>query len=361
MEIINVLLITSDMDYARAFTKALSEDNSSFIFTILNGEEPETTQDLKKFDLILSDKTLQNHNEYILLREKRGENFEELQDVKALYKYDTAENISKELTLIYTVKTGHKFLTPLLKKSKIILFCSAEGGTGKTSVALGLAQDLTRFHGKKVLYINYEDIESTSKYFEVQEEKSITNFLYYLAKGKKTNGIIDSFTVSDDYGVRTFSSSGGRNQLKLLTVEELSQFLNIIQENGDFDYIFIDNDPSLGEENIWLISACDKICKVDKWGNNTKEDCFKKYLGYLLGDRIFDKMIKIVNFFDKGQRSEVENSDKIFIEYDEDSFSFNEKDHGEEECTEVMIAINIDRDFGFGIKQLSTKLTLNLQ
>ncbi len=355
MEIISIILATYDQDYAKALTKCITEDNPNLVFKLLQPEELCELNSFDGIDIILSDKVLDIKSDYLMLLEKRSDcNKDDLKKI-TLYKYDTAENIYNAIILEYCMKTGYRLFRPMLKKSQTILFCSAEGGTGKTSVALGLAQELTRYHGKKVLYISYEEFESTNSYFKESKEKSITNYLYYIYKNKKNIAPVDSFTVSDDYGVKSFSSLGGRNQLKLLNVEELSDLFNIIQENGDFDYIFIDNDTSLKEENLWLFSICDKICKIEKWGNKTKEESFIKYLKHSLGDHIFDKMITVINFFDSDECS-TENMGKIFIEKDDESFSLCKNEEGNE-----IININIDQEFGMGIKELSTKLTLNLQ
>lgn len=356
MEIITILLVTDDFEYAKAMSACISEEIKAIFFTIISSEDFKNYEKINEFDLILLDYLIDNieHN-YISLAEKKAQ-IEQFEQKQTLYRYDTAENLSKKLTILYCMKTGSKFISPMKKTGKIILFCSAAGGTGKTSIALALAQELTRFHGKKVLYINYEELESTDRYFKIQEEKTVSNYLYYLETNKDFSGLIDNFTVTDEYGIETFSASKGRNQLKLLNIEELCKFINIIQTAAQFDFILIDGDTSLSEETLWLISVCNKICKVDKWGSDIKQANFDNYIEHIFGKQILDKIINVVNYYmhQEDDACLEQASGKVYIDYDEDSF-FTHKNAENMFYT----TINIERDFGSGIKQLSTKLTIN--
>lgn len=358
MEIITILLVTNDINYAKAFTTCVAEENKYILFTIASDKEFHTCTKINKFDLIIIDCMIVNNNEnYIYLVEKQEGFLETKSDKKILYRYDTAENICKQLNLIYCKITGSKFIRPIKKHSKIILFCSANGGTGKTSISLGLAQELVRFHGKSVLYVNYEEFESTDRYFKRNEKKTVSNYLYYMETSKELSGLIENFTVTDDYGIRTFSASKGRNQLKLLSIEELAKFLELVQNAAKFDYILIDGDNSLREENVWLTSVCDKICEVYKWRNDIKQFNFNNYLEHFWGEQIYDKIIYVINYVELKENSVREDeANKIYIDYDEESFLTQE--NGKDG---IFTVINIERDFGVGISQLSTKLTLNLQ
>ncbi|WP_312650389.1 DEAD/DEAH box helicase family protein [Aminipila sp.] len=358
MEIITIILVTDDFEYAKAMSTCVSEENKAIVFTIITSEEFENYDKTNEFNLILIDYLISNNEDnYINLIEKKTE-IEQIKLKQTLYRYDTAENFSKRLTLLYCMKTGSKFISPMEKNCKTILFCSAAGGTGKTSIAIALAQELTRFHGKNVLYINYEELESTNRYFKMQEDKTVSNYLYYIETNKDFSGLIDNFIVSDEYGIKTFSAGKGRNQLKLLNIEELCKFIEQIQAVGEFDYILIDGDHSLNEEMLWLISICNKICKVEKWssiGCNIKEDNFNNYLEHVFGKQIYDKITNVANCYIQQEDSCLEeDTKKIYIFYDESSFRTQAR-------TENIFytEINIERDFGNGIRQLSTKLTIN--
>lgn len=355
MEVITILFVTDDMEYAEALTTCISKENKAIFFTIITNEEFKQYEKSNEFHLILLDYFIDNNDDHYIRFTENQAQIKQTNDKYTLYRYDTADNLSKELTLLYCLKTGSKYISPIKKTSKMILFCSAEGGSGKTSIALALAQELTRFHGKKVLYINYEEEESTNRYFNIKEDKTISNFLYYTEINNDFNELIDCFTITDDYGIETFSASKGRNPLKLLNVEELCKFIEQIQNAAKYDYIFIDGDNSLNDETMWLISICDKVCQINRWVNNVKQINFNHYLEHIFGNQILEKIVNVINFYvQKEEDKQGQDHRKIYIDYDEHSF-FSQESEDNVFCT----AINIQRDFGTGIRQLSTKLTIN--
>lgn len=357
MEMITILMVSDDVYYAKTLASCINEQNSYILFTIISTKELDSYNKLDKFGLILIDSSIdKNKKDYIFLVENKSKC--QNMNQNTIYKYDTAENISKKLTTIYCIKTGCKLLHPVNKTSKIILFSSSDGGVGKTSVSLGLAQELVRFHGKSVLYINYEEFESTDKYFMVDSEKTLEKYLYYIETNKNLIGLVDNFTVGDEYGVKAFSSSKGINPLKILNIDELANFIETVQSNSNFDYIIIDSDNSLRKENLWLVSICDKFCHVEKYGSNLKKEKYIKYLKYNLGEQINKKIITVKNFFENKYRKDmlIENQENIiYIDNDKGSFLIDEIDE-----SNVNIKINIDKDFGIGVRQLSTNLTLIL-
>ncbi len=265
MEVITILFVTNDLDYAEAFCDCITAENKSILLTVLSEKAFKEYRKLEQFHLIVLDFMIsEQRGDFVRLTEvKKEAEVESSYSQKDLYRYDTAENLSNRLAFLYCLKTGNTFIRPMKGSGTIIFFCSASGGTGKTSVTLGLAQDLARFHGKRVLYINYEELESTNQYFKVQEEKTLSAYLYYAEVGNEFNKWTEAFTVSNEYGIRAFSASKGRNPLKLLNVQELAKFLEWIQKEASFDYILIDGDNSLKEETLWLISICDNFCTVN--------------------------------------------------------------------------------------------------
>lgn len=374
MEIITILLVSDDIDYANTLASCVANENKSIIFNIIVSADIYDFKSLNEYSLILLDKSIlcdENvlkvlvEKDYLELVDTLDENDLDELNSKKIYKYDTAESISKKLTIMFCLKTGCNIMYCSNKKIKLIYFCSSAGGTGKTSIALGLAQDLVRFHGKKVLYVNNEEIESTNRYFINDDKKTMSNYLYYIEANKKLTRLVDEFTITDEYGVKSFSASKGRNPLKILNIEELARLIEIIQNNANLDYIFIDGDNTLTKESVWLTSISDIICIIEKYNNDIKEDNYINYLLRLLGTQVDDKILYVTNFYhqleegDKQLENEcfVENEkEKIYIDYDLDSFVT-----GKNNEDKLLTKINIDRAFGIGIRQLSTELTLILQ
>ena len=80
----------------------------------------------------------------------------ELRIYPAVYKYQSAENILREILYYYSEQCGEDFcLTGTRRDNKVIGVYSPVGGSGKTVFALTLGQVLAE--SKNVLYLNLEE------------------------------------------------------------------------------------------------------------------------------------------------------------------------------------------------------------
>lgn len=355
MEIISILLICDDLDYAYTFAKCVAAKNNRLLFTVITRVQFEKESNLEKYDLLLLDGESQaSQKPFIWLVEKRIPLSTSEGQQHYLYKYENASYFEAQILFYYGLITGRKAMHVAKEGTKILTFHGSRGGTGKTSIALGLAQELRRFHDKSVIYINYEEIETTDSYFSCSEgDKTISDYLYYLNSNESVCSYVSSFTVKDEYGVEAFAPSEGRNELKLLKIEELSIFLKVLLDGGGYDFIIFDCDISLNKECMWILSISDLIFNVEKYQNAMQQNKLEKYLSFHFGKCILEKIITVINFYDAtAEVQEEEKEGRIFIDYDPISFKTQElggNSRGRK--------INIDKDFGLGIKELYAKLT----
>lgn len=353
MEMITILLVSEDIDYATTFAKCMAVKNNRFLFTVAEKNSVSEEMNINKYDVLLLDGEYEWISPpFIQFVEKRvTSHITEWQQL-SLYKYDNVSCFESQVLLFYGLKTGRQETHLDKGHTKMLAFQSSCGGSGKTSIALGLAQELRRFHDKKILYINFEEIESTPFYFRNEEGcRTLSEYLYYLNREETMGSYINSFTTKDTYGVETFAPSEGRNELKTLNIEELCSFFKILTQDGVYDYILVDCDGTLNEEIIWLLSVCDQIILVEKYNEESKQDKFINYLRFCLGESILKKMISILNFVDE---TGPEYEEVLTVYREPASFK-----HFEDEFCAYK-SIGIDQEFGLGIKELYLKLTQNL-
>ncbi|QIB69264.1 hypothetical protein Ami103574_07980 [Aminipila butyrica] len=367
MDIITILFVSADAAYAKALASCVTETSKNMVFTLLDSQAylrgNFAMPNLILFDWMVPEQEGEAGAGVVRLSERAGE--------ADLFRYDTAENLAAQLLTFYSAKTGRSFPRPVNGPGKLVLFCSACGGTGKTSVALGLAEELSRFHGKRVLYLSGEEVESTGTYFQEERKKSLSNYLYQLAKQKDCCFPLEGAVLCSSYGVLAFSPAAGRNPLKELTMAEWSDFLEALQKAAPLDYIFVDGDDTLGEEGIWLASVCQHICLVSRPEQNQRQERYGRYLEHCLGRQVWDKMIWVVNFAEDENRGEAgrefipaaevawgngQTVKTVYVERDEASFI-----HGQRTDGSAFTTISIEREFGTGMKQLSSELTWILQ
>ncbi len=299
MENIKLAVITKDKEYGRALGFALVDVYKNFTVTLYQSE-PVHSQ-LESFDLILKDYEKGDHNRrYIYLVEKPSlteKNYEE-QDFR-LYKYSNVRQLVGELLFIYSSVTGRKAIPIKNQEMRIIAFCGVEGGAGCTTASIALAQELQRFHGKRVMYLSLEEMESTLEYMEpFPDGKSISEYLYHLFNEKEEDRLpfIESFLVCDHYGVDAFLPSPGRNALKSLNAEEIQLFIGAVMDTGRYDILILDLGCSLDKNALCCYEMANNICLIAKEEKmNYKEGRFLEYLIFLKGEELVDRMAKVIN------------------------------------------------------------------
>ena len=354
MDIVNLVIFSTDSDYGLALAEALSALKGNFIIEV-RGEEKELPE-IRNFDLLIFDCDGVEANA-IFRGDKRVIRLSGSWDAVIknleppcfiLYKYAMAKDIASDILLYYSMLTGRKCFTQIDINSKIVAFCSGTGGTGKTSVALGVGQALRRYYSKSVLYISMEEIESTLLYMNSRDEGfGICDYLYYLFKSDGTKPDSGAFMIHDKYGISAFMPDKGRNRLRELDTGHLSLFFKEISENGGYDYILIDMGECFGDEMNWLLNACHKATVVlspDMEGNE-RQRRFMKYLNFAIGDRSGEVLINAVNKVTDRDNAD-EAGDTIYIDFDEASMV----------KADEIFEISIDQDFGAGIKELAKRI-----
>ena len=364
MESIFVLFFASDIDYARALIHGINELDKSIFFELYDGrclilDELNTKMTFESTDLVLvegldeekvmylAEKLGMNPDLWIVEKQKK-ESFdcEDCKEVQ-INKYLSADVFLRYINHMYNKKYQKRRLDICVNSCQYVYFCSSSGGTGKTTVALGLAQELVRYHGKKVLYINYEEFDSSYKYMP-QKEGFDLEFLM-VSKSKKID--LSNYLLEDVYGVKYFNMGDKKNPLKCMDSRELFEFLDIINESIDFEYILIDGTEKLDEVESNLIKECHSIFQIEVQGR--EKIAFSKYLKQLLGTNLSNKIIYVRNF---SAEEEWERKDGIiYIEYDSKIFyEKGDKTNMIHECCKI----NIDGEFGMGVKEMSRSLTL---
>lgn len=362
MENIKIGVITKDRDYGKALGLALIDVYRNFTVTLFKSVP--LHNELDKMDLVLADINdelaingdVPVAGKIIRLVEKPSQINKDYEENRyRLYKYSNVRNLAGELLFIYANLTGRKAIPMRNTNARIVAFGSAEGGVGCTSAAISFAHEMTRFHGKKVIYITLEEIESTMEYMEKNIiGKNISEYLYYLfnCEGDQHFPFIESFTITDRYGVDAFFPSPGRNLLNSLSKEEMQYFLSAVLDTGGYDIMVIDLADNLSKPAFTCYEMANNICFVTKQNSlKYKEERFLEYFIFLKGEKMLERMGKIITFCNDDFESE--DLDLIrtvcYLPEDNDSFST---------CNGVK-EIQADGDYGYKIKQLADAIIRN--
>ena len=334
MENISIAVITDNTEYGRAFGLSILNIYRSFIISIFNKDEFLDRAKAKidgnsyaafgrQYDLILWDgKEVQDiyRGNIVFMTEKPAfavKNFYE--NKYSIYKYDPAQDMVGSILEIYSVLTGSRPVNVKKDNVRLFAFCSAEGGSGCTTLAMAEGQELSRFYGKKVIYLSFENLESTGDFMECRSGvKPLGYYLYNLfrknygidffpnqgeaGQEKMQAGFLESYVIKDDFGMEAFAPTMGRNPLNDMNENETLTFFSSIIETGRYDVVIADLGSSLSTAALSCAEMSEKICFVSGRGKGmSREEQYLQYMICRFGEKITERVIKIKNMAGKGQ------------------------------------------------------------
>lgn len=145
--------------------------------------------------------------------------------------------------------------------AEVISVLGLEGGAGASSIALGLAGELSAYRAKNILYLSMEAFESP--YLGVSAAMSggseVSAFMFHFLRAGEGRESIPSalhFISRDDYGVSRFVPTVGLGRLRELSGEALGRFVRELSCDLGADFVFIDWGSCIGEDTAeWMADS----------------------------------------------------------------------------------------------------------
>lgn len=169
-------------------------------------------------------------------------------DIPAVEKYSGCDCILSQIRRIFAEKSGKSIALGIGGTNQgnieILHFFSPEGGAGTSSIALGVARELSRYRGKQVFYLSVEPFECPSLCAGSQPSSDIglTEYLFHFLRGdmQRLEKLLKLTLMTDAYGVRRFKPIHGANALRELNQQDFMRFLQTIAADGEIDALLID-------------------------------------------------------------------------------------------------------------------------
>lgn len=257
-------------------------------------ESPQNVDILIVSEEMYSSDLLKNNiqNIFVMTEHENDDSTGEL-NVNKIYKYTSIKEIFTDI--FGKSSESLKIEGKEKKTSQIIMIYSAAGGTGKTTVAMGLAASLVKKY-KRVLYINAGWIQFFHKLLE--------NDTAILAP--------DIYTRLNDPGERIYDEI--KHVIRKEQFSYLPPFKTGLMSMGidfqifekiaysaklsdEFDYIIVDTNSDFNESAASLMKISDRVIVV------TKQDAMSVFATNVLATNISgsekDKFIYVCNDFDK--------------------------------------------------------------
>ena len=294
------LIVIADMD-----TAYLAELENKFLVELGDRAELEIISDPEYFEQFFSNPVTAeivavNENLYtnalqrqdiqnlFILSEHQEQGRTEELSVSRVYKYYGIKELYNELT--YKSQERLEGKESGKRETTIIALYSAIGGTGKTSLSVGLAECLAKKH-KRILYVNTAVIQAF--FFYLSDKSGMSNEGYRAIKE-------DAGHIYQN--IRSFIRKEGFSYippfLSTLDARNLSYdiYLNLIRgarESKEYDFIIVDIEAGYEANRVQLLQEADKVLLITM--QDAISTCKMEYIMQNLDFRDHEKYLVIMN------------------------------------------------------------------
>ena len=191
------------------------------------------------------------------------------------------------------------------KQTEAVMFCSASGNVGKTSLALAVSQIMAFKQMVNVLYINMESICSMQAYLtDVKLSDDRLDSAVRSGDSDALGVIQDNIcTVNHFSYLKPFNDVGASMDI---SAEDYAFLIKVIKQNNNFDRIILDMSSEVSYRIASVMSECEKVVIVTE---QDEYSAFKldKFLSVVRPDNRF---LFVCNKFDGSRPNYLNNIQK---------------------------------------------------
>lgn len=191
----------------------------------------------------------------ILLSE--GSILKELRTCPVVYKYQSAENILREIMYYYSEQESEEaHFAGIRRDNRVIGVFSPMEGIQKTLFALTLGQILAE--NQNVLYLNLEECSGLTE-FMGGSHWNISDLIYFLRQKNKLQFLYRLNSMVQKLGRLDYiPPCEFYTDFRQITMEEWQQLLYLIRTQSSYDSVILDMGNMAGHE-VELLRQCDGI------------------------------------------------------------------------------------------------------
>lgn len=225
-----------------------------------------------------------------------------------IFRYEDARVFVNKIIYYYAKEKGIDLYFHGKRKSRKIVFSSMRGGCGTTAAAMASARFIKFRFDKKILFLSLCPIDGSREYTGACDGGNMISLLYHLSTGDDVP--LCKFISSQD-GVDHIRGQKDNRAAAEMTVKEMENLLKMIDNMGQYDFIFIDTGSHLSSLARFLIDGADMRVVMRQKGDIEEDGGF---------DREKQKSDRVINVlaFDDGAADK--GDDEVTLAYDPESF-----------------------------------------
>lgn len=176
-------------------------------------------------------------------------------NVNHIFKYTSIKEIYNEITgkssdVLRIEKSGKQ-------ETRVVLFYSVSGGTGKTTAAMGISASLVKNY-KRVLYINAAHLQVFQHMLE--NHSAITTADVYAKLATDEGGVYSDIKHVIRKEVFNYLPPFKAALMSLgLSYSVFEKIIVSAKKSGDYDFIIVDADTTFDEDKATLLNLADKV------------------------------------------------------------------------------------------------------
>ncbi len=210
---------------------------------------------------------------------------------KGIYKYRRGTDILREILLRAANIEELRGLTVRKNKMQIIGFYSPVGRSLQTTLAIIMGKLMSKKYG--TLYINLEGYSGLEELLKITFSMDMSDLMYELSTGSKGATAMLGANVRNIDGLDILPPMRNHKDLSSITLEEWKTFLELIEQNTEYEYVIMDMSESIQHLSEILL-LCNKIYMTVENDNlaRAKINQFYATLDEEYSKELQDKIIK---------------------------------------------------------------------
>lgn len=298
---ISIAIADLNREYLERLSEVMQQYDELTIHVYTNGQKLKEAMEDKRFDVVLFDPDIAEEKLTfpgiklpVCLYSDEAQGACKYADFVKVEKYQRVSNIYKEIIREYAEKAGYAADFDYSQNTAVVAVYSPVGGSGKTTVALAVAGQVSS-QGKSVLFISAEQLNSS-----------------FCVNGKEGDGIVALVQAATDehvnfelkmkgivkqgfHGMHYIEGFERLADHDAVSADDMTNVLNKIRRCGAFDVLVVDMDSGLGPVEQAVFELADCIVIVDKAGelSEVKMDLFAEQA---FANEHKNKMVRVYNF-----------------------------------------------------------------
>lgn len=218
----------------------------------------------EKMDIVLINNQLEADLEQLPKRILKiyllpGKRSGEIDGIPALSKNGNADDLYLKMMELYD---SYMNIDRAEMPGQMLFFTSPIGGCGTSSCAVGCGKHLAA-EGKKVLYLNLENISAMELMLDGEPGQSMEELFYLCSSNRKNISFsLETMTAVDSSGLKYIAQCKNPLELKAMTVEDMKNMLTMVTEKGSFDVVIVDRGFSLEQITEELMQLANHVVLV---------------------------------------------------------------------------------------------------